>query len=176
MSKTDKKLSAISLVLVAVMVFTAIFNVIYVGNIAAAKISNNNQQLPTDNAGFVKSDMNFDSIREQYLNHELVQKNTASYDGDRWVIVELTGGTLYDAFKTSTRYNDFSSYTASVEGQKVQASIKADHTTFLNRLSRHGIDYQLKYTYSAITNALAIKVNAEAYNAIRKMSGVADVY
>lgn len=54
MSKTDKKLSAISLVLVAVMVFTAIFNVIYVGNIAAAKISNNNQQLPTDNAGFVE--------------------------------------------------------------------------------------------------------------------------
>lgn len=176
MSRTEKRLSAISLILIAVMIFTAVFNVIYVGSATSVKVPSTTQTSTIDGNGFIESDMNFDSVREQYLNHELVEKNTASYDGDRWVIVELKGDTLYDAFKKSTRYNDFASYGASVEGQKVQASIKADHTSFINKLDRHGIDYQIQATYTAITNALALKVNAEGYNAIRKMSDVSDVY
>ena len=176
MSRTEKRLSAISLILIAVMIFTAVFNVFYVGSATGVKVPSATQTPTATGNGFVESDINLDSVREQYLNHELVEKNTASYDGDRWVIVELKGDTLYDAFKKSTRYNDFASYGASVEGQKMQAAIKADHTSFLNKLDRHGIDYQIQAAYTAITNALALKVNAEGYNAIKKMSDVSDVY
>ncbi|MCM1393369.1 MAG: leucine-rich repeat protein [[Eubacterium] siraeum] len=120
--------------------------------------------------------MDFSSLREQYINQEIVQQNIASFEGDRWIIVELEGDTLYDKYARSTRYNDFSTYSLSAEGQKAQANIKAEHTSFLKAVERHGIDYQIKYTYTTIANALAMKVNADGYNAIRKMSGVVDAY
>lgn len=175
MSKTEKKLKAVSLILIAVLIFTAVFNVIFVGRsvFAGADVSQNTTVI--DGNKFVKSDLNFDSVREAYFNHELVEKNTASYDGDRWVIVELKGETLYDSFSSNSRYNDFASYGASVEGQRAQANIKSEHTDFLRKLDRHGIDYQLKYAYTAVTNAMAIKVCAEGYNAIKKMSEVESV-
>lgn len=175
MSKS-RKLRAISLILIAVLVSTALFNVVYFGgfkNLGTPGVPAASENIQNT---FVKSDTVSDSLREQYLNQEIVQKNIASYDGDRWVIVELTGDTLYDSFKRSVRYNDFSEYAVSNEGQRAQAGIKAEHTSFLKAIEKNGIDYQFKYAYTAIANALAIKVNADAYNAIRKMNGVADVH
>lgn len=174
MSKTDKKLSAVSLILIAVLIFTAVFNIAYVGNVASAATQNVAPSAAQNR--FEKIDMDLSSFKEQYLNHELVQKNTASYDGDRWVIVALEGATLYDAFKASTRYSDFAAYSASEEGQRVQKSLKIAQSEFLSKLDRHGINYEFKYSYTSINNAVAVKVNAEAYNAIRKMNGVDDVY
>ena len=174
MSKTDKKLSAVSLILIAVLIFTAVFNIAYVGNVASAATQNVVPSAAENR--FEKIDMDLSSFKEQYLNHELVQKNTASYDGDRWVIVALEGATLYDAFRASTRYSDFAAYSASEEGQKVQKSLMIAQSEFLSKLDRHGIHYEFKYSYTAINNAVAVKINAEAYNAIRKMNGVEDVY
>ena len=175
MSKTERKLGTISLILIAVLICTALFNVGVGFSIADAKSTNSIGAQSSVNS-FVKSDLDFSSIREQFINQELVQKNIASYDGDRWVIVELEGDTLYDKFDKSLRYNDFAVFANSTEGQKAKASIKAEQASFLRKLERHNIDYGYKYSYTAITNALAIKVNAEAYNAIGKMSGVVGVY
>lgn len=176
MSKTERRLGTISLILVAVLVFTALFNV-GVGVSVADAASLNPTAMSTGKGNtFVNSNLDFSSIREQYLNHELVQKNTASYDGDRWVIVELEGDTLYDRFDSSLRYNDFSTFANSTEGRKAKANIQTEQAKFLSKLERHNIDYGYKYSYTAITNAVAIKVNAQAYNAIGKMSGVVGVY
>ncbi len=175
MSKTERKLGVVSLILIAVMVFTAVFNVALVGGFPTAAGANGSGSSVGTN-GFVKSDMNFDSIREQYLNHELVEKNTASYDGDRWIIVQLEGESLYDKYESSTRYNDFAAYSASAEGKKAQANMIAAHSTFLSKLDRHGIDYTFKYSYTSVTNAVGIKVDAQAFNAIQKMSGVVGVF
>ncbi|MDE5601921.1 MAG: leucine-rich repeat protein [Clostridia bacterium] len=178
MSKTKSRLGIISLALIAVLVFTAIFNVALSGKMLVANGASNSvgSMAAGSDGKFVKVDKNFDSIREQYLNHELVQKNTASFDDERWVFVELEGDTLYDKFNSSHRYNDFAAYGNSVEGKKAKANIQAEQQSFLSKLDRHGINYTLKHSYSALTNAVAIKVNAEAYNAIRKMNGVVDVY
>ncbi|MDE6060757.1 MAG: S8 family serine peptidase, partial [Clostridia bacterium] len=178
MSKTRNRLGIISYVLIAVLVFTAIFNVALSGKMLVANGASNsvNSAAAGSDGTFVKVDKNFDGIREQYLNHELVEKNTASYDDERWVIVELEGDTLYDKFNSSTRYNDFAAYGNSVEGKKAKANILATQQSFLSKLDKHGIDYSFKHSYSALTNAVAVKVNAEAYNAIRKMNGVVDVY
>lgn len=178
MSKTKSRLGIISLALIAVLVFTAIFNVALSGRMLVANgASNSVGSMATGSDGkFVKVDKSFDSIREQYLNHELVEMNTASYDDERWVFVELEGDTLYEKFNSSHRYNDFAAYGNSVEGKKAKANIQAEQQSFLSKLDKHGINYTFKHSYSALTNAVAIKVNAEAYNAIRKMNGVVDVY
>ena len=178
MSKTERKLKIVSLTLIAVLVFTAVFNVAFAGGLHSAWGASGNAEnssLYSDNT-FVKSDMNFDSVREQYFNYANIDLNTASYDGDRWVIVQLEGDTLYDKFSKSTRYNDFTAYSASTEGKKAQANLVAEQNNFLKKLDKHGIDYKFKHSYTAITNAVAIKVNAEAYNTIDKMNGVKGVY
>ena len=177
MTKTRNRLGIVSFALIAVLVFTAIFNVALSGRmlIANGAVSSASSMAGSDGT-FVKLDQNFDSIREQYLNHELVEKNTASYDDERWVFVELEGDTLYEKFSASTRYNDFVAYGNSVEGKKAKANIQASQQSFLSKLDRHGIDYSYKHSYSVLTNAVAIKVTAEGYNAIRKMNGVVDVY
>lgn len=161
--------------LVAVMVFTVIFNVALTGNGTASAVNGSSAQTPVKNT-FVPSNMNFDSIREQYFNYETVQKNTASYDGKRWVIVDLDGETLYDRYKKNTRYGSFADYSQSVEGRSAQADLRAGQSSFLSKLDRHGIDYDYKYSYTAMNNGVAVKVDAASYNAIAKMNGVKGVY
>jgi len=175
MTRTNKRLSAISLILIAVLIFTAIFSVLLTGGSSASAVNGNAAQTPVKNT-FVQSDMNFDSIHEQYLKQELLQKNIASYDGKRWVIVDLDGDTLYDRFAKNTRYDSFAEYSQSVEGRSAQADLKAGQSAFLSKLDRHGIEYDYKYSYTAMNNGVAVKVDAAGYNAIAKMNGVNGVY
>ncbi len=170
-----KKLGRISLILVAVLVFTAVFNMAYTGfiNFGGASVP---EGVATANSSIRKSDMNMDSIREQYLNFETVEKNIAAFDGDRWVIVELDASSLYDEFKKSVRFTDFGEYLKSVEAQKVLASLKAKQSRFLNKLDRYGVEYTFKYNYSTLNAGVAIKINASAYNTISAMSEVKGVY
>ncbi len=177
MSKTEKRLSIVSIVLIAVMVFTTVFNVA-IGGISLAADgsvgSGGNGSSAANN--FEKVNMDLSALREQYVKQSLMQKNIASYDGERWVIVELIGDTLYDKFSSSTRYNEYSEFGKSVEGRKAKANIQAEQQKFLSKLDSHGIDYKFKYSYTGLANAVAIKINSDAFNAVKKMNGVSDVY
>ncbi len=177
MSKTEKRLSIVSIVLIAVMVSTAVFNVA-IGGISLAADGGAGSAVNGSSAAnnFEKVNMDLSSLREQYINQSLLQKNIASFDGERWVIVELTGDTLYDKFSSSTRYNEYSDFGKSVEGRKAKANIQAEQQKFLSKLDSHGIDYKFKYSYTGLANAVAIRINADSFNAIKKMNGVSDVY
>lgn len=176
MSRTEKRLGVVSIVLIAVLVFTAVFNVALSGGISVAASGADGSTSVVASNDFEKVNMNLDSLKEQYINQSLLQNNIASYDGERWVIVELEGDTLYDKFSSSLRYNDYSEYGKSVEGRRAKANIIAAQQSFISKLDRHGIDYTFKYSYTGLANAVAIKVSADAYNEIKKMSGVVDVY
>lgn len=176
MNKTARKPKFLSLILVCLLVFTAIFGVAFArtaeANGSSASIVKN-----ADNFRLVKSDMNFDSIREQYFNRDLLKENVASYEGDRWVIVELDGGTLYDAYNNAPAgYANFASYAASADGKRRLASIREGQLDILSKIEKKGIDFSYKYSYTALTNAIAIKVNSDAFNTINKMAGVKGVY
>ncbi len=172
----NKQLARISLILVAVLIFTAVFNMAYTGAVNFGGGSVDPAQVATANSSIRKSDMNMDSIREKYLNFETVEKNTAAFDGERWVIVEIDASSLYDEFKKSTRFTDLTEYLKSVEAQKALASLRAKQSRFLSKLDKYGIDYTFKYNYSTLSAGVAIKINASAYNTISAMSGVKGVY
>lgn len=171
-----KRSSAISILLIAVLVFTAVFNVAITSTLHIAGNSPATDNVAAASNGLKKSDMNLDSVKEQYLNHQTVEANTASFDGRRWVIAELEGESLFDAFKSTSRFGDFSEFTKSIEGKKVLASIKAQQSRFLNKLDKYGVDYTFKYSYSALSTGVAIQVDASGYNTIAAMSGVKGVY
>ncbi len=153
-----------------------VFNVVYTGaRLFPSPVAEN-----IANADFTKKiekvDADLSDIREQYLNHQLVQQATASYDGMRWVTVQFEGESLYDAFENSARYTDFSEFASSVEGKKVVAAAKAAQSKFVAKLQRNGFDFLYKYSYTVLTNGVALKVDSATYNAISKMSGVKGVY
>ncbi len=171
----NNRYSTVSMILIAVLVLTAIFNVAYTG---AFRASAGSADIPVADAkgSIRKSDVNMDAVREQYLNYQTVEKNTASYDGTRWVIVELEGQTLYEAFRKSTRYSDFSEFLKSVEAQKALASLRAKQGRFFDRLQKYQVNYNYKYSYSTLSTGVAIEISAEDYNVIKGIDGVKDIY
>lgn len=90
----------------------------------------------------------------------------------RTVIVSLQGDTLVDGANGA----DVSSYAESKEGKRVAKSIKKEQDGFLKNLSKQGISYTLENRYSAVDNAVAIKVNTKYVAKIKAMSGVSGVY
>lgn len=180
MTTKGRKLSLLSLILVAVLVLATVFNVSFAkGTVnATTKTATPSIGANTNNTfKNVTGSVNFDSLREQYLNAQKVEKNTvANYEGERWVIVELEGENLYSQFERSARYSEFEEYCDSAEGKKAKSRLERTQSDFLAKLQKHNIDYILKYSYTTLNNGVAIKVNADGYNAIKKMSGVLDVY
>ncbi len=177
MFKSEKRLATVSLILIAVMVFTLLFNVVTAGNISDLISSDSVSGIEsTTSTSFKKSGLSFDGVSQELINKELAQQNIASYDGERWAIVELEGTNLYSSFKASGRYGDFQEYVASAEGRKLRASIEKNQNDFLKKLDRRGLSYTYKYSYYTINNGVALKIDADAFNAIREMAGVKDVY
>ncbi len=178
MTGRSRKLSLLSLVLVAVLVIATVFNVSFATGTADASTAQTSIGANANNTfKNVTGSINIDSLREQYLNTQKVEKNTAAnFEGERWVIVELEGENLYSQFEKSARYSEFEEYCESVEGKRAKTRLERGQSEFLAKLQKHNIDYILKYSYTTLNNGVAIKINANAYNAIKKMSGVADVY
>lgn len=178
MTGKGRKLSLLSVVLVAVLVLATVFNVSFAtGSANASTVQLNNNANANNTFKNVTGSINLDSLREQYINDQKVEKNTAAnYEGERWVIVELEGENLYSQFEKSARYSEFEEYCDSMEGKNAKARLERAQRDFLSKLESHNIDYVLKYSYTTLNNGIALKVNANGYNAIKKMSGVVDVY
>lgn len=178
MANNGKKLGSVSLILVVLLLATILFNLSFAGGDVSSATQKLNDAANANNTFTdVTGTMDIESLRSQYFKTDSVEENTsATYTGDRWVIVELQGENLYEQFGKSTRYGDFSQYCESEEGKKAKANIENAQYDFLSKLEKHGINYLFKYSYTTLNNGVAIKVNADGFNAIKKMSGVENVY
>ena len=178
MTKHGKKTNSITLFAVAAVLLVFVCSVAFAGNgVASATQQLNNSANANKSFTDVSGSINTDALRAQYFKDQSVQTDTvAQFQGERWVIVELAGENLYDRYSKSARYSTFADYCNSKDGNDAKNSLKNTQENFLARLDRHGIDYMLKYSYTTLNNGVAIKVNADAYNAIKKMSDVVGVY
>lgn len=129
-------------------------------------------------SGFSKvGNFDMETLRQQYFSQTAVQETTASYSGKRWVIVELEGDSLFTSYENRGYwYGDFTTYCNSEEGKLLKADIEASHKDFLAVLDNNRIDYKYKYSYSTLNNGVALKVDADTFNEIKKLDGVKSVY
>ncbi len=115
-----------------------------------------------------------ESLRRQYFAN-LAEANRANFSGEQWVVVELGGDTLYTLYENSAA-DSFAAYCASAEGQAARAELEAAQQTFLARLDAAGVGYEKKYSYTAVNNGLALRVDSDGYKALKNMDGVSGVY
>ena len=103
-----------------------------------------------------------------------VQENTAaatqSY-AEHTVIVSLKG----DGLLSAAGNESVESYSLTKAGQETKKQIKARQDAFLAALQGKNIRYTLVDRFSAVDNAVAIRVNTRYVSAIKEMSGVESV-
>lgn len=85
------------------------------------------------------------------------------------VIVTLDGDSVLDTLPSNANAAE---YISSYAGRKVQSSIKKEQESFLSSLKRAGIDYEVKYSYTNVTNAVAIRVNTAYLSTIKRFANV----
>ena len=178
MNSNRRKYGAWLVSIIIVLTAFVAFNVLCVSNFYANAVKAGDVELTANRFFTVDGIEGLSELRKAYFNSNVTSADTyttASYDGDRWIIVEFDGDTLYDAFEKSG-YASFSEYCATDAADKLKNNIDEKHTEFLSELDENEIDYQFKYSYSTFNNGVAVKVNSGAYNVIRKMSGVKNAY
>lgn len=175
MNRSKRRYGAILTVVIVLAAFVA-FNLICVGTGAYAELNKGAVSLSGNRFLRVDGLDGLDELRQKYFNTAaFVDLAKVSYEGDRWVIVELEGETLYDAFKKSA-YSDFSAYCKTDAADKLRNKLEADHAEFLDLLDENAVEYTYKYSYTTLNNGVAIKINSGAYNVIKQTNGVKDLY
>ena len=120
--------------------------------------------------------IDLDELRHRFLSDGVKETARFSYEGERWVIVELTGESLYERYKSSKGYADFGAYLTSEEGISAKAAMEEKHIAFRAGLDAAGISYTYKYSYTTLNNGLALRVDAEDAKALSLRDGVKGVY
>ncbi len=123
----------------------------------------------------VTGQYSLDAIKESQYNSS-VQKNTFPEKGEGNVIVQIKGDSVYDRYAEKDRSAAFSEFVASAEGNRYTDSVSARQDKVLAAMRRKGINYEFKYAYTAIANAVAVKVSYDDVAAIEKIDGVEGVY
>ena len=115
-------------------------------------------------------------IRQQNYDKSLVTEKPAELTGKGSVIVKLDGGDLYDYYNNADNGIEFSDYIASPNGKRRADEMKARQDSILKAMDKAGIEYEFKYSYTALTNAFSVKVDYSDVSRIEKLSGVESVY
>ncbi len=131
----------------------------------------------TIKGGLVKTtDIDASDLRAGYFDKNAVKSSETKFDGERWVIIGLGEEDLYSAYEKDADFDgEFSEYVASPKGKSLKNSIEADHSGFLRSLDRKGINYTYKYSYSVLNNGIALKVDSDGYDALKKMKEVKSI-
>ena len=130
----------------------------------------------TISGSLIKTDMDASELRSKYFSSDVVKTSAKTFEGKRWVIIGLDGGDLYSAYEAEGAADEeFSEFVASGRGISLKNAIDREHAEFLKKLDAKGIKYDYKYSYSVLNNGVALKVDADGYNAISKMSEVKSV-
>lgn len=115
-------------------------------------------------------------LRKQYFSKENVSLNTVHNDDEYWFLVDLDGESLMEEYNRSKKYDSFSSYLSSREGQNRQNELLYAQRKVLATLDRQGISYEKKYSYTELNTGLALKLKLKDVPAVEKVSGVKAVY
>ena len=130
----------------------------------------------TISGSLIKTDKDASELRSKYFSRDVVKTSAKTYEGKRWIIVGLEGGDLYSSYETEGAADEeFSEYVSSGRGISLKNAIDREHSEFLKKLDAKGIKYDYKYSYSVLNNGVALKVDADGYNAIAKMSEVKSI-
>ena len=115
------------------------------------------------------------ALRNGSFNTDVVEKNPYSSDEERWAIIRLDGESVIDQYLGGAGRYDFASYAGTNAAKRRTEALEASHRAFLNALTAKGIDYECKYSYTTLLDAVAVKVRRGDVAAIREMPGVANV-
>lgn len=99
-----------------------------------------------------------------------VLKNETTYE-TKTVVISLSQDCLADC----AGKQGVSAYLETSAGQKQLSKIRTQQDKLLKALDKAGIEYQLKYRYTAVDNAIAVTVDTSYVSQIKKMSGVESV-
>ena len=116
------------------------------------------------------------ALRAQYLKKEYLNTNKFSPDEKRWVIVDFGQESVMDRYLDTNVHGEYSDYVQTAAAKRQAEAIENTHTAFLKSLSRAGISYELKYSYTSLLSGVAIRVRLGDVASIYEMSGVKDVY
>lgn len=115
-----------------------------------------------------------EDLRAQFYN-DRVQKNTLNQSEERWIIVNLEGDSVLDTYNKNGVAGEYSDYTNTTAAKNRIKMLNRSHEAFLSRLNGKGISFQYKYSYTAVENAVALKVKGKDIAAIRGMAEVESV-
>lgn len=91
--------------------------------------------------------------------------------GRQWLIVSLDGESLADRRGNK----DLSEFAETGRGKSIERSLQNEQADFLDNLRGAGIPYELKYSYTMLTNAVAIRTDVKYAEKIATMKGVSSV-
>ncbi len=112
------------------------------------------------------------ALRESYFNDNVLKsEEVAPTYETRTVIVSLSGKNIVE------RAGDTSvpEYATTWSGEMAKNSIDKEQNAFLQALSKKGISYKLKHSYSSVLNGVAIEINTKHVSEIEEMKGVDSV-
>lgn len=92
-------------------------------------------------------------------------------NGEQWLIISLDDKSLSERSGSA----DLTEYIASEKGIAADEDIRDKQKDFLSQLSKAGIPYEYKYSYTTLSNAVAIRVDVKYAKKIAAMKGVSAV-
>ena len=115
-----------------------------------------------------------DSLRDGVFG-DAVQKNKFDPDDEYWVLVYFGGESIADAYEEAGSDLDLTDYASGAEAAALRAGLEQKHNAFLGALDARDIGYTFKYSYSLLSDAVAIKVKYKDVEALREIEGVQSV-
>ncbi len=113
------------------------------------------------------------TLREDYFNEDVVKKNPFDTEGEIYAIVDLGGSGAYEGYNGE---GEFSDYLTTASAAARVRDMEQAQSSVLRRMKRAGIDYELRYSYTAVNNALAVRVDSADFDKLSQIAGVAGVY
>lgn len=166
MSKLKRKLLlwTVSLIACFSFVFAPVFSVInaYGSTYGKPEAEQSESVTLSEAEGLALADTS-SAFNDDYSN----KTETKNVTGEHYVVVTLEGSDLISASS-----GDLNDYLATASAARKKAKIAEEQSAFLASLDKSAIPYTLKYSYSTVINAVAIKVDVKYLDAISRISGV----
>lgn len=115
-----------------------------------------------------------DHFRDNAFNSS-VSKNNIDPNGKYWVFVDLEGDSISEYFKNRKKEGSLLDYMNSEEADSIRRILAKKQADLLGELDASGIDYTYKYSYTLLSNAIAVQVAYKDVKALKKLDGVKSV-
>lgn len=174
-----KKIKGISARRTATLCLTAVMTASFVAGNVFAFAQNGGKKTGTSSVETssqvsfedVTGKIDLSAIKTQNLSTSVLENagfKTKSL-GTQTVIVTLDTDCVIDSMPDGVSASE---YLDGYDGGRTLKKIKQSQTNFLNNLSAMGIDYKVQYTYSTVTNAVAVSVDTAYISEIKSIPSV----